>query len=91
MLHELERRQELSGVRTDAARARLAKLRVAPRSPAGLHARSWRTATELGWAKTYDAEYVALALLAGRPLLTVDARMVAVAGRLVEIRTPADL
>jgi predicted nucleic acid-binding protein len=91
VLHELEWRQELSSVQTEAARVRLAKLRIGSRSPADLHAHAWRTASELGWAKTYDSEYVALALLAGCALFTVDARMAAVARRLVEIRTPADL
>lgn len=32
-------------------------------------------ADEFGWAKTYDAEYVALALLLKCRLVTVDARL----------------
>ncbi len=40
-----------------------------------LHDRAWSIADELGWAKTYDAEYVALAQLLDIPLLTVDGRL----------------
>jgi len=32
-------------------------------------------AVRLGWAKTYDAEYVALALMFDLPLVTLDARL----------------
>ena len=32
-------------------------------------------AVRLGWAKTYDAEYVALALMYDLPLVTLDARL----------------
>jgi predicted nucleic acid-binding protein len=35
----------------------------------------WDVAEELGWAKTYDANYVALARLLGCRLITLDARM----------------
>jgi predicted nucleic acid-binding protein len=37
---------------------------------------AWRIADQLGWAKTYDAEYLALALLLDAPLATFDRRMV---------------
>lgn len=32
-------------------------------------------AARLGWAKSYDAEYVALALMYNLPLVTLDARL----------------
>ena len=48
-------------------------------------------AQALGWAKTYDAEYVALARSLMCPLLTVDARLQRGAGRLVEILGPTDI
>jgi len=53
----------------------LEKCPVESRTPRGLRAEAWRIADELGWAKTYDAEYIALARLLGCRLLTFDARM----------------
>jgi predicted nucleic acid-binding protein len=44
-----------------------------------------------GWAKTYDAEYVALAKLLDCRLLTVDGRLRRGADRLGFVITPAEL
>ena len=52
-------------------------------------ARRW--AQTLGWAKTYDAEYFALAHLEGDALLTVDARLAKRVSEFVEVLTPTDL
>ena len=43
---------------------------------------TWQIADELGWAKTYDAEYLALARLLNSPLATLDQRMARAAERL---------
>lgn len=40
---------------------RLLKAPGKVRTPSGLIRAAWRVADELGWAKTYDAQYVALA------------------------------
>ncbi len=48
-------------------------------------------ARDLGWAKTYDAEYVALARLLKAPLVTIDGRLARAVGNLVQIIAPADL
>lgn len=61
------------------------------RAPARLYPEAWSIATELGWAKTYDAEYVALARLLGCRLVTLDGRLRRAAGELVEIVAPSDL
>ncbi len=56
-----------------------------------LHERAWTIADELGWAKTYDAEYVALADILAIPLLTVDGRLARGVENLIKIVGPADL
>ncbi len=43
---------------------------------------AWAIADELGWAKTYDAEYLALARLLDAPLATLDQRLARAAERL---------
>lgn len=56
-----------------------------------LHQRAWEIADLLGWATTYDAEYVALAQILGLPLLTVDGRLRRGVEHLVRVLGPADL
>jgi predicted nucleic acid-binding protein len=48
-------------------------------------------ARTLGWAKTYDAEYVALAQVLALPLLTFDARLARRVGHLVTLARAQDL
>lgn len=55
------------------------------------HEEVWRVATELGWAKTYDAEYVALARLLDCRLVTLDARLRRGAARLGFVITPDEV
>ncbi len=74
-LHEAAWRGELE---VDEARSAMLRLEAAPVSiarPAELGEESWRVADALGWAKTYDAEYVALAKLLRCRLVTADARL----------------
>ena len=56
---------------------------------------AWRRAFEmadrLGWAKTYDAEYVALAAVLSSPLVTLDARLARGAAGTVEVIAPRDV
>ena len=71
-LHEAVHRGELSD---DVARERLARIRTIPIRLLGdavLRRRAWDLAGNLGWAGTYDAEYVALTQLQADAFVTAD-------------------
>jgi predicted nucleic acid-binding protein len=70
---------------------RLGKGTIKRNSPKELHVEAWRVAEELGWARTYDAEYVALAKLLECRLVTRDARLQRAASRLVDVIGPTEL
>lgn len=59
--------------------------------PRRLGSEAWGIARDLGWAKTYDAEYVALAALLGCRLVTLDARLRRGADRLGFVVGPTEL
>ena len=71
--------------------ARLSKAPIKRNAPKNLHLEAWTIAEQFGWAKTHDAEYVALARLLGCKLLTRDARLQRSAGELVEIIDPTQI
>lgn len=87
----LQWRREISQDLAEIAVERMlsAPVRLVRRLDVLLEAR--RLALALGWAKTYDAEYVALALLTGEPLLTLDGRLLRRVRELVDVISPADL
>jgi predicted nucleic acid-binding protein len=90
-LHERVWRRELDDQESEHARARLESAEVQLRPHAELAHRAWQIADELGWAKTYDAEYVALAALLGCRLVTVDGRLRRGADRLGFVVGPTEL
>jgi len=72
-LHEAVYAGELA---PDTALDRLARIRALPIRLLGdavLRRRAWDLAERLGWAETYDAEYVALTQLQADALVTLDA------------------
>lgn len=89
-LHEMRYRGEISDSLALKALGRLSHLPVAVIQDIDLWSRAWQVSELLGWAKTYDAEYVALAQLTECPLLTIDARLARGAARLVRIVTPEE-
>ena len=91
VLRRMEWRSEIGADLATAALDRLVGGPIARRSPADLYRRAIEVARRLGWARTCDAEYVALALLEGCPLLTRDARLRRGVGHLVAVVGPADL
>ncbi len=90
-LHEAVWRGRLDAAEADRARTRLRDADVKLRKHPGLADEAWRIADELGWTKTYDAEYVALASLLGCRLVTVDARLRRGADRLGFVVGPTEL
>ncbi len=91
VLHELRWRREISGELAQIALDRLTVANVSPRRPKGLIEEAWRVADRLGWAKTYDAEYLALARLLRCRLVTTDAKLKSAGSGLVNVIGPADL
>lgn len=82
VLHEMVWRRE---IRLDRGRLMLSRIATSPielTNPEGLADAAWDVAEELGWAKTYDAEYVGLARLLRCRLVTVDERMLRGVARL---------
>ncbi len=90
-LHEMRYRGEISDNLAKKALARVSDLPVTVIRHLDLWSRAWQVSDLLGWAKTYDAEYVALAQLTDCPLLTIDARLARGAARLVRIVTPEEV
>jgi predicted nucleic acid-binding protein len=73
VLHEAVQRGELPA---DVARERLARIGRMPIRLLGdavLRRRAWEVADDLGWASTYDAEYIALTQLQADAFITLDA------------------
>lgn len=90
-LHELAFRDEIDTAAAIDAIAWLSHSGIEPREPPGLRVEASRVARSLGWAETYDAEYVALARLTSTRLLTRAARLQRGAGRVITVIGPTDL
>lgn len=89
-LAQLRWRHEIDDIESGAALERLLAARIEPVPSADLVRDALVIAADLGWAKSYDAEYVALARRLGAPLITLDARLRAGAGAIVDIRGPTE-
>lgn len=72
LLHEAVGRGELSEAEALDRLGRLHRLRIRLLGDGVLRRRAWDVATKLGWATTYDAEYVALTQLQADAFVTLD-------------------
>jgi predicted nucleic acid-binding protein len=75
ILHEAVQRGELPA---DVARERLrhvAQMKIRLLGDAVLRRRAWDIAEQLGWASTYDAEYIALTQLQADAFITLDEKL----------------
>lgn len=84
-------RRELTRADGDEVVRRFAALGVARRTPAALYSTAVTIAEELGWAKTYDAEFLALARLERAVVLTTDGRLRRGADRTGLVIDPSEL
>lgn len=90
-LHEAVQR---GGLPADVARARLAQIGRMPIRLLGdavLRRRAWELADRLGWASTYDAEYLALTQLRADAFITLDPELARRAEGIVAIASLAAL
>ncbi len=90
-LHEAQWRREISVETATEARDVLAALPLHRDDPPELRDVAWAIADELGLAKTYDAEFLALARIRGCSLVTADARLRRTADRLGFVVDPVEL
>lgn len=84
-------RAEISRELGEAALGRLQTIKVEPLHPDGLVGEAWRIAKERGWAKTYDAEYLALAGILDCRLVTLDGPLWRATRNLGYVVTPDEL
>jgi predicted nucleic acid-binding protein len=90
-LHAMLWRGELRREQAEPVLERVLSAPVRRCEPDRLAREAWKVAGELGWAKTYDANYVALARLLGCRLVTLDARMRRGTARLGFVIGPTEL
>ena len=86
-LHEALHRGEISA---DLALEQLERIWTMPIRLLGdavLRRKAWRLAEQLGWAETYDAEYVALTQLQADAFVTLDAELARQVEGIVSIAT----
>jgi predicted nucleic acid-binding protein len=91
VLHEMAWRGDVSGPRSKTMLDRLLRAPIEIQTPEGLIDTAWRLADDLGWAKTYDAQYVALAQMLECRLVTIDGRLLRGVARLNVAVRPRDL
>jgi len=72
VLHEAVQRGEIPAEDARERLARIGRMPIRLLGDAVLRRRAWDLATQLGWASTYDAEYIALTQLQADAFITLD-------------------
>ena len=75
MLHEAVHRSELAADVALNLLERIWRMRIRLLGDAVLRRRAWEVAEQMGWADTYNAEYVALTQLQADAFVTRDAQL----------------
>jgi predicted nucleic acid-binding protein len=75
VLHEAVHRGELPADVAHERLTRIGRMRIRLLGDAVLRRRAWELADKLGWASTYDAEYIALTQLQADAFVTLDAEL----------------
>jgi indolepyruvate ferredoxin oxidoreductase alpha subunit len=75
VMHERVTRGELDAQLAQEQLERLWIIKIRYLGDAVLRRNAWRYAEQLGWADTYDAEYVALTKLQGDAFVTLDEKL----------------
>jgi predicted nucleic acid-binding protein len=74
-LHEAVQRNEISADLARLHLARIGRMPIRLLGDAVLRRRAWELADQLGWASTYNAEYVALTQLQADAFITLDSEL----------------
>ena len=74
-VHEAQWRREITDDQGIMILSSFRSLNIQRRTPGRLYVEAFAIASDLGWAKTYDAEFLALARLEQAVVLTTDIRL----------------
>lgn len=91
VLNEMRGRGEISAALADATFDRLMSSPIERHTGDDIYRDARHVGRQLGWAKTYEAEYVALAQRHTAPLVSRDERLRRGASRLVTVVPPDDV
>ena len=90
-LHEAAHRRDLSQREAQARRAWIDALPIRLLGDGSLRGKAWDLADRMGWASTWDAEYVALTRLQADAFITLDAELARAAASVVTVAPYEDL